>query len=69
MGSKATNEDLNLEFAPSPDYAGLAKCAAGGNLWAEKISSYRELERLLPEAIEAVQGGMGAVIDAQITGP
>jgi hypothetical protein len=47
----------------------LAKCAAGGNLWAEKVTTYSELERLLPQAIEAVQGGKGAVIDACITGP
>ena len=47
----------------------MAKCAAGGNLWAERVTTYSDLEKLLPKAIEAVEGGMGAVIDACITGP
>ncbi|KAI9825063.1 MAG: hypothetical protein M1832_001382 [Thelocarpon impressellum] len=67
--SSATNEELNISFAPTPDYAGLAKAAAGGNLWAGKATTMDELERLLPEAIRAVEGGVGAVLDACIAGP
>ena len=67
--SKATNEELNISFTPSPDYAGLAKAAAAGNLWAERIETVEELERLLPKAVEAVKEGVGAVIDARIVGP
>lgn len=68
LGSKATNEDLNISFAPSPDYAGIAKAAAGGNLWAGQASTVKELDELLPKAIEAVKGGVGAVLDAHLDG-
>jgi hypothetical protein len=66
--SKATNEELNISFDPTPDYAGIAKAAAGGHLWAERATSAKELEELLPKAIAAVKGGMGAVLDAYVTG-
>ncbi|KAI9811874.1 MAG: hypothetical protein M1827_005225 [Pycnora praestabilis] len=69
LGSKATNEELNISFAPSPDYAGIAKAAAGGNLWAEQANTMEELERLLPKAVEAVKGGVGAVLDCWVGGP
>ncbi|KAM0798143.1 thiamine pyrophosphate enzyme, N-terminal TPP binding domain-containing protein [Usnea florida] len=69
MGSKVSNEDLNISFAPSPNYAGIAKAAAGGNLWAGQASTVKELDELLPKAIEAVKGGIGAVLDAHLDGP
>ena len=69
MGSKVSNEDLNISFAPSPSYAGIAKAAAGGNLWAGQASTVKELDELLPKAIEAVKGGIGAVLDAHLDGP
>ena len=68
MGSKVSNEDLNISFAPSPDYAGIAKAAAGGNLWAGRAGTVKELDGLLPKAIEAVKGGVGAVLDAHLEG-
>lgn len=68
LGSRSTNEDLNLSFAPTPDYSGIAKAAAGGNLWAEHASTRQELERLLPLAVEAVLGGRSAVLDAHLEG-
>lgn len=68
-GSKATNEDLNISFAPSPDYAGIAKAAAGGNLWAGQAGTVEELEEMLPKAIESVKSGRGAVLDAHLEGP
>ncbi|KAL8902833.1 MAG: hypothetical protein Q9207_004345 [Kuettlingeria erythrocarpa] len=67
--SKASNEDLNISFAPSPDYAGLAKCAAGGNLWAGSAGTVDELEHKMQEAVESVKGGVGAVLDAHLDGP
>lgn len=51
-----------------PDYAGIARAAAGGELWAERATSVSELDRLLPQAIEAVLGGRGAVLDAVLGG-
>ena len=66
--SKLSNEELNISFAPSPDYAGIAKAAAGGRLWAGRASTVEELGRLLPEAVESVRNGVGAVLDAQMEG-
>lgn len=68
-GAKATNEELNISFAPSPDYAGIAKAAAGGNLWAEHASTAKDLEDLLPKAIESVKNGIGAVLDCHLDAP
>jgi len=69
LGSKATNEDLNISFAPTPDYSGIAKAASGGDLWAAHASTTKELNRLLPEAIAAVKSGRSAVLDAHLDGP
>ncbi|KAL9597550.1 MAG: hypothetical protein Q9219_005052 [cf. Caloplaca sp. 3 TL-2023] len=68
-GSKASNEDLNISFAPSPDYAGIAKAAAGGRLWAGTAGTVEELEERLREAVESVVSGTGAVLDAHLDGP
>ena len=60
---------MNISFAPSPDYAGIAKAAAGGKLWAGHAASVDELHELLPKAIESVRNGVGAVLDAHLDGP
>ena len=64
-GSKVSNEELNILFAPSPGYAGVAKAAAGGRLWAGKASTrtVSELGELLPLAVESVMRCVGAVLD------
>lgn len=67
--SKATNEELNISFAPSPDYAGIAKASAGGKLWAGRASGVEELEEALGAAVESVKRGVGAVVDAHLEGP
>lgn len=66
LGSKATNEELNISFAPVPDYAGIAKAAAGGRLYAEKVTKVSELEGVLKRAVDAVNSGTTAVIDAVV---
>jgi hypothetical protein len=66
LGSKATNEELNISFAPVPDYAGIAKAAAGGQLYAEKVAKASELEGVLKKAVGVVKGGKTAVIDAVV---
>lgn len=68
-GSRATNEELNISFAPVPDYAGIALAAAGGpatGLFAEKVSRADELEGVLRRAVEAVEGGTTAVVDVVV---
>lgn len=66
LGSKATNEELNISFAPSPDYAGIAKASAGGDLFAEKVSRAEDLEDVLKRAVESVKNGTTAVVDAAV---
>ncbi|KAF2193060.1 thiamine diphosphate-binding protein [Zopfia rhizophila CBS 207.26] len=68
-GSKVSNEELNISFAPTPDYSGIAKAAAGGDIWAAHASTAEELGRLLPEAIKMVLDGKTAVLDAHLEGP
>lgn len=67
-GSRATNEELNISFAPTPDYAGIAKAASGGQIWAGRAATVADLGRLLPEAIKTVQSGTAAVLEAQLDG-
>lgn len=66
LGSKVSNEELNISFAPNPDYATIAKGASGGKCWAERAETADELARLLPAAVEAVKGGSSAILDARI---
>jgi hypothetical protein len=66
LGSQATNEELNISLAPTPDYAGIAKAAAGGDLFAEKVAKTSDLEGVLQRAVDAVKGGQTAVIDAVV---
>ncbi|EAT87159.2 hypothetical protein SNOG_06095 [Parastagonospora nodorum SN15] len=68
-GSKVSNEELNISFAPTPDYSGIAKAASGGEIWAAHASNAEELGKLLPEAIQSVLGGRSAVLDAHLEGP
>jgi len=49
-----------------PDYAGIAKAAAGGDLFAARVDKAADLERVLSEAIKAVQGGQTAVVDCKV---
>ncbi|KAJ5496051.1 Thiamine pyrophosphate enzymeC-terminal TPP-binding [Penicillium diatomitis] len=67
-GSRATNEDLNISFAPTPDYSGIAKAAAGGELWGDRASTVAELAQKLPEAVQSVMAGKAAVLEAQLDG-
>jgi thiamine pyrophosphate-dependent acetolactate synthase large subunit-like protein len=68
-GSKVSNEELNISFVPTPDYSGIAKASAGGEIWAAHASTAEELGRLLPEAIKSVLSGTTAVLDAHLEGP
>lgn len=68
-GSKVSNEELNISFAPTPDYSGIAKAASGGEIWAAHANTADELEKLLPEAIKYVLSGKSAVLDAHLEGP
>lgn len=49
-----------------PDYSGIAKAAAGGDLFAAKIRTASEIEETLRKAVAAVLGGQTAVVDAMV---
>ncbi|KAM0436602.1 hypothetical protein ACHAPT_002310 [Fusarium lateritium] len=66
LGSKATNEEINISFDPVPDYSGIAKAAAGGDIHAAKVDQASELESVLKEAIARVQAGQTAVVDCKV---
>ncbi|KAI0901601.1 acetolactate synthase [Annulohypoxylon nitens] len=66
LGSKATNEEINISFDPVPDYSGIAKAAAGGDLFAARVDKVADLERTIKEAVKAVQGGQSAVLDCKV---
>ncbi|KAI9663167.1 MAG: hypothetical protein M1821_008215 [Bathelium mastoideum] len=65
----STNEDIHISFAPTPDYSGIAKAAAGGKLYAGIAGRVEELETVLAEAVKSVQNGVSAVVDAHLDGP
>lgn len=65
-GSKVSNEDLNISFAPVPDYSGIAKAAGAGDIHAFKVTEASELERVLKDAVTKVQAGMTTVVDARV---
>ncbi|OTB13761.1 hypothetical protein K445DRAFT_76219 [Daldinia sp. EC12] len=66
LGSTATNEEINISFDPVPDYAGIAKAAAGGDLFAARVDKVADLERTIKDAIKAVEGGQSAVLDCKV---
>ena len=64
--SRASNEEINISFDPVPDYAGIAKAAAGGELHAARVDKASDLERVLAEAVKVVEGGVPAVVDVKV---
>ena len=68
-GSKVSNEELNISFAPTPDYAGIAKAASGHKAWAGHAGTVDDLLKKLPEAVAAVKSGRCAIVDAHLEGP
>lgn len=66
--SRVSNHELNIQFEPSPDYAGIAKAAAAGRLWAGRVGNVGELLEMLPQAVESVKNGVGAVLEVRLEG-
>ncbi|EKD21213.1 acetolactate synthase [Drepanopeziza brunnea f. sp. 'multigermtubi' MB_m1] len=66
LGSQATNAELHIDFSPSPDYAGIAQAAAGGQLFAAQVENVSHLEEVLKKAVAAVKSGTTAVVDAKV---
>ena len=66
MGSKASNEEINISFDPVPDYAGIASAAAAGDVHALRAEKADELEGVLRDAVAKVQAGQSAVVDCKV---
>ncbi|KAM0454417.1 hypothetical protein ACHAPV_008287 [Trichoderma viride] len=66
LGSKATNEEINISFDPAPDYSGIAKAAADGDIFAARVNELADLEGVLKEAIAHVENGQSAVVDIKV---
>ena len=71
LASTSPNKDLHISFEPSPDYGGIAKAAAGGSfggvkkgLFTGRAENPQELKEVLAQAVEAVEEGRGAVVEA-----
>ncbi|KAK2930623.1 hypothetical protein FoTM2_008133 [Fusarium oxysporum f. sp. vasinfectum] len=64
--SRATNEELNISFAPSPDYAGIAKAASNGVIFGARVADISEFQSALAGAVESLDRGVSAVLDVAI---
>ncbi|KAH7317031.1 thiamine pyrophosphate enzyme, N-terminal TPP binding domain-containing protein [Stachybotrys elegans] len=65
-GMKVSNEDINISFSPSPDYAGIAMAAGPGGVLGFKVSEASDLERTLRLAVEKVEAGQTVVVDCKV---
>jgi thiamine pyrophosphate-dependent acetolactate synthase large subunit-like protein len=66
LGSKASNEEINISFDPVPDYAGIAAAAGSGEVHAMKVERAEDLESVLRDAVAKVQGGQTTVVDCKV---
>ncbi|KAJ2975863.1 hypothetical protein NQ176_g5275 [Zarea fungicola] len=63
LATTATNDEINIAFNPTPDYAGIAKAAGCGDIFAGRASTTAELPTVLEAAIASVKAGKAAVVD------
>ncbi|RAH69721.1 acetolactate synthase [Aspergillus aculeatinus CBS 121060] len=63
-----SKEELGISLvADGPDYGGIAKAAANGNLWAKRVECVGQLDEALTEAIRVVvEEAKSAVLDVII---
>ncbi|KAI3005142.1 hypothetical protein CBS147346_4470 [Aspergillus niger] len=66
--ARLSSKDLGISLVEDgPDYGGIAKAAANGNLWATRVRSVKELDEALREGVRVVlEEGRGAVVDVVI---
>jgi thiamine pyrophosphate-dependent acetolactate synthase large subunit-like protein len=64
--AKVSNEDMNISFAPPPDYAGIASAAGAGNVHALRVEEASQLEAVMKDAVAKVQAGSTTVVDCRI---
>lgn len=64
--SRATKEELNISFAPSPDYAGIARAASNGKIFGARVINVFGFEAALNGAVKSLERGVSAVLDVAI---
>lgn len=64
--SRVDNVEMNISFAPGPDYGGIAAAAGAGDIHALKVSHASELESVLKDAVAKVLAGKTAVVDCSV---
>lgn len=73
MNKTATDDELNISFNPSPNYAALVEAAAGsgstkvpgGWMKGVRVSTVKDLRKALEIAVERVQvEGRGVLVEA-----
>ncbi|KAL9105940.1 MAG: hypothetical protein Q9227_008964 [Pyrenula ochraceoflavens] len=65
LAANAKNDDINISFQPSPNYAALAAAAAEGcgETFARRVKTVKELQEILQDAVSAVKQGRNAVVE------
>lgn len=66
LAAKATNEEINISFDPTPDYAGIAAAAGCGDVHALRVADPDKLEEVLKDAVAKVQAGKTTVVDCRV---
>lgn len=66
LASKASREELNISFVPSPDYAGIAKAASNGEIFGARVANAYEFQAAMEGAVESLERGVSAVLDVAI---
>ena len=66
LAAKATNEEINISFDPTPDYAGIAAAAGAGDVHALRVADPAKLEEVLKDAVAKVQAGKTTVVDCRV---
>ncbi|PVI02834.1 thiamine diphosphate-binding protein [Periconia macrospinosa] len=64
--SRATREELNISFAPSPSYSEIARAASDGKIFAARVSDASQLQSALEEAVKSMEGNVSAVLDVNV---
>ncbi|RAH47498.1 uncharacterized protein BO95DRAFT_451691 [Aspergillus brunneoviolaceus CBS 621.78] len=64
---QVNNLNLNISFSPTPDYAGIAKAAAGHHAWAGVAGNTEQFEQLLPQAVESMKKGVLTVLKIRLS--
>ncbi|EMD94618.1 hypothetical protein COCC4DRAFT_147855 [Bipolaris maydis ATCC 48331] len=64
--SRATREELNISFTPSPNYSEIARASSDGVIFAARVADAEQLQSALKSAVQSMENGASAVLDVAI---